>query len=66
VIVVNAIILRPLVRADSPDLRRRCAAEAIAAFALVFAGCGAIVANAYYSSTLGALAYRLVRGGMIE
>ena len=31
---------------DSPDLARRAAAEGLAAFALVFAGCGAIVANA--------------------
>jgi hypothetical protein len=31
---------------DSPSLVRRALAEALAAFALVFAGCGAIVADA--------------------
>ena len=29
-----------------PSLARRCGAEGFATFALVFAGCGAIVANA--------------------
>jgi hypothetical protein len=41
-------------RAGKPDLTRRAAAEALAAFALVFAGCGAIVANAQYEDALGA------------
>lgn len=38
-----------------PDLVRRAAAEGLAAFALVFAGCGAIVANAQYGGALDAL-----------
>jgi len=37
---------------ERPDLLPRAAAEAIGAFTLVFAGCGAV----------GALACRLVRG----
>ena len=36
-----------------PSLARRCLAEAIATFALVFAGCGAIVANSERGGTLG-------------
>jgi aquaporin NIP len=36
-----------------PDLARRSLAEAIAAFALVFAGCGVIVSNAVYGEALG-------------
>jgi len=36
-----------------PTLARRALAEAIATFALVFAGCGAIVANAARGGTLG-------------
>jgi aquaporin NIP len=38
-----------------PDLLRRALAEALAAFALVFAGCGAIVANAVHGGALGAV-----------
>lgn len=49
---------------ERPNLARRAAAEAVAAFALVFAGCGAIVTNAVYGGTLGttgvALAFGLV------
>ncbi len=36
-----------------PSLARRCLAEAFATFALVFAGCGAIVANAERGGDLG-------------
>jgi MIP family channel proteins len=47
-----------------PDLARRAAAEGLAAFALVFAGCGAIVADRVYGEALGpvgvALAFGLV------
>jgi aquaporin NIP len=47
-----------------PSLVRRCLAEAFATFALVFAGCGAIVANAERGGQLGsngiALAFGLV------
>jgi len=32
-----------------PDLGRRAAAEGLAAFALVFAGCGAVVADERYT-----------------
>ncbi len=37
----------------APPLLRRMAAEAIAAFALVFAGCGAVIANTRYEGALG-------------
>jgi MIP family channel proteins len=50
---------------SSLALWRRAAAEAIAAFALVFAGCGAIVANAQYGGALGALGISLVFGLII-
>ena len=45
-----------------PNLARRVAAEGIAAFALVFAGCGAIVANAEYDGALGAVGVSLTFG----
>jgi glycerol uptake facilitator-like aquaporin len=48
-----------------PDLTRRAAAEALAAFALVFAGCGAIVANAQYDGALTAMGNSLVFGLII-
>jgi aquaporin NIP len=48
-----------------PDLPRRAAAECLAAFALVFAGCGAIVANSVYGGTLGAVGVSLVFGLVI-
>jgi aquaporin NIP len=48
-----------------PDLGRRAAAEGLAAFALVFAGCGAIVANAEYDAALGAVGVSLVFGLII-
>ena len=48
-----------------PDLRRRAIAEGLAAFALVFAGCGAIVANAQYDSALGVVGIALVFGLVI-
>jgi glycerol uptake facilitator-like aquaporin len=35
------------------NLARRAGAEALAAFALVFAGCGAIIANTQYRGALG-------------
>jgi aquaporin NIP len=49
----------------SLELSRRAGAEAIAAFALVFAGCGAIVANARYHGTLGSVGIALVFGLII-
>jgi aquaporin NIP len=48
-----------------PTLGRRAAAEALAAFALVFAGCGAIVADARYDGALGAVGVSLVFGLII-
>lgn len=48
-----------------PELGRRSAAEAFAAFALVFAGCGAIVADAQYDGALGAVGVSLVFGLII-
>jgi aquaporin NIP len=43
-----------------PDLGRRSAAEGLAAFALVFAGCGAVVTNSEYDSALGAVGVSVV------
>ena len=48
-----------------PDLPRRAAAEGLAAFALVFAGCGAIVADTHYGGVLGAVGTSLVFGLVI-
>jgi aquaporin NIP len=45
-----------------PDLYRRAAAEAIGVFALVFAGCGAIVAEAQHPGRLGTVGIALVFG----
>ena len=52
-------------RDGRPDLPRRAAAEALAAFALVFAGCGAVVANVQYDEALGAVGVSLVFGLVI-
>jgi aquaporin NIP len=46
-------------------LWRRAAAEGLAAFALVFAGCGAIVADAEYDGALGVVGVGLVFGLVI-
>src|SRR5918996_4443855 len=51
--------------AARPDLPRRALAEGLAAFALVFAGCGAIVANEVYGGQLGAVGVGLVFGLVI-
>ena len=48
-----------------PDLARRAGAEALAAFALVFAGCGAIIADAEYNGTLGTVGIALSFGLVI-
>jgi aquaporin NIP len=48
-----------------PNLGRRAAAEGLAAFALVFAGCGAIVADASYDGALGTVGIALVFGLII-
>jgi aquaporin NIP len=47
------------------SLTRRAAAEGVAAFALVFAGCGAIVANQRYGAALGVVGIALVFGLVI-
>jgi aquaporin NIP len=46
-------------------LWRRAAAEGLAAFVLVFAGCGAIVADAVYDGTLGTIGVALTFGLVI-
>ncbi len=51
--------------AARPGLPRRALAEGLAAFALVFAGCGAIVANARYDESLGSVGIALVFGLVI-
>ena len=51
--------------AERPDLIRRAGAEAIAAFALVFAGGGAIVADAERAGELGTVGIALVFGLVI-
>lgn len=48
-----------------PSLARRCFAEALATFALVFAGCGAIVANAERDGALGSNGIALTFGLVI-
>ncbi len=48
-----------------PSLPRRALAEGLAAFALVFAGCGAIVADERYDGALGAVGVSLVFGLII-
>jgi aquaporin NIP len=50
---------------DAPPLVRRAGAEGLAAFALVFAGCGAIVTDAEYGGGLGAVGTGLVFGLVI-
>lgn len=47
------------------ELWRRAAAEGFATFALVFAGCGAIVADERYDGALGAVGVSLVFGLII-
>ena len=50
---------------ESLLLWRRCAAEGLAAFTLVFAGCGAIITNAQYPGTLDTVGIALVFGLVI-
>jgi MIP family channel proteins len=49
----------------APGLARRATAEGLAAFALVFAGCGAIVSDAVNGGLLGAVGVSLVFGLVI-
>ncbi|HYI99906.1 MAG TPA: MIP family channel protein [Thermoleophilaceae bacterium] len=48
-----------------PDLARRAGAEALAAFALVFAGCGAAISNTVYDGALGQVGVALTFGLVI-
>jgi aquaporin NIP len=48
-----------------PNLARRALAEAFAAFALVFAGCGAVIADDRYDGALGVVGIGLVFGLVI-
>src|SRR5438309_1741622 len=50
---------------ERPGLLRRSLAEGIAAFALVFAGCGAVVTNATHRGALGSVGVSLVFGLVI-
>lgn len=50
---------------DVPGLLRRATAEALGTFALVFAGCGAIVTNAERAGALGSVGVSLVFGLVI-
>ncbi|HET7121660.1 MAG TPA: aquaporin [Solirubrobacterales bacterium] len=50
---------------ERPNLIRRAAAEGIGVFALVFAGCGAIVTNAEHTGSLGNVGIALVFGLVI-
>src|SRR5919201_4078081 len=56
---------RSQVAPPRPDLARRALAEGIAAFALVFAGCGAIVDAATYGGPLGVVGVALAFGLVI-
>ncbi len=47
---------------QSLPLARRAAAEGLAAFALVFAGCGAVITDSEYDAALGAVGIGLVFG----
>jgi len=59
-----AAVAAPRDRVDA-DLVRRAGAEAIGTFALVFAGCGAIVTDAERGGALGALGVAVVFGLVI-
>ena len=50
---------------ERPGLLRRSTAEGIAAFALVFAGCGAVVTDATHRGALGSVGVSLVFGLVI-
>jgi len=50
------------VKSSRPDLLHRAAAEALGVFALVFAGCGAIVTKAEHPGSLGVVGIGLVFG----
>ena len=47
---------------ERPSLLRRAGAEGIGVFALVFAGCGAIITEAEHPGSLGTVGIALVSG----
>src|SRR5687768_14132633 len=49
----------------APDLPRRAFAEGLAAFTLVFTGCGAVIADAEYGGSLGVVGVALTFGLVI-
>jgi MIP family channel proteins len=51
--------------ADRPELLRRAAAEGLGVFALVFAGCGAVITEAEHPGSLGTVGVALVFGLVI-
>jgi aquaporin NIP len=55
----------PMSTLARPELPRRALAEGIAVFALVFAGCGAIVADAQYDGALGTVGVAVAFGLII-
>jgi MIP family channel proteins len=57
--------MRAMAAVPRPNLARRALAEGIAAFALVFAGCGAIVADARSPGSLGTVGVALAFGLVI-
>jgi aquaporin NIP len=57
--------MRELERSRRPDLPRRALAEGLATFALVFAGCGAVIADAHSDGSLGTVGIGLVFGLVI-
>jgi aquaporin NIP len=50
---------------DRPELARRATAEGLGVFALVFAGCGAVITETEHPGSLGALGVALVFGLVI-
>ncbi len=59
------VACQPRVSSQRPGLWRRAAAEGVAAFALVFAGCGAVVTNATHHGNLGSVGISLTFGLVI-
>jgi hypothetical protein len=51
---------------ERPDLARRAAAEGFGTFALVFAGCGAIVTEATSPGSIGVVGITLVFGLIVN
>jgi aquaporin NIP len=58
-------VTSPAAVPSRPSLARRALAEGLATFALVFAGCGAIVADSHYDGALGSVGVALSFGLVI-